>query len=372
LKKVKFSFLILCIVLVSFISSSCLINNQVKPFSEIPTTWRASKTSNPTYQYGYSPQQIRKAYGIDKVTYTGKGQTVAIVVAYGNRYVKKDLDTFDDQFNIVKAKISVKYLGSDRDINPTWAFETDNDVQWAHAIAPDAKLLVVAAKTSAEEDMIQAINYAIDKGANIVSMSWGSLENSEVTDYNKYFNNPNVIFVASSGDKGPGVYWPASVPNVLSVGGTSLLLDSQNNRRYEEAWPYSGGGVSTYQEEPLWQKNVLNLSSVTKRAVPDVSFNANPYTGQAIFDSLPVNGNSGWFVSGGTSLSCACWAGIAAILNDKGDFSINNIYNDHDAGFYDIIYGGNNTYSALNGYDLLTGLGTPNVNKLYDDNHANH
>ncbi len=258
---------------------------------------------------GFSPAQIRHAYGFDAVSGNGAGQTIAIVDAYDDPTVASDLHTFDMQFGLPDPRFTkVSQTGST--VYPTadqgWASEIALDVEWAHAIAPAANILLVEAKSDSMSDLLTAVNYARNyAGVSVVSMSWGGGEFRSETSYDSYFTTPaghaNVTFIASSGDDGAGVSYPAASPNVLSVGGTSLTLKS-GNYSSETAWSGSGGGVSRYEPEPSWQRS---LQSYGTRTNPDVAYDANPSTGVAVYDSY---GSGGWAVYGGTSISAPQWA----------------------------------------------------------------
>jgi subtilase family serine protease len=225
----------------------------------------------------YNPAQIRHAYGVDKVTATGAGQTIGIVDAYGSPTIQKDLQTFDNTFGLPAANLQI--IGSAKGISSGWAQETSLDVEWAHAIAPGAKILLSVARSARTSDLVTAIDAAVNNGATVVSMSWGGPEFSSQTSYDSHFNKSGVSFTAASGDNGPGVEWPAVSPYVVGIGGTSLYLDSSGNRTSAEAaWSGSGGGISAVVQRPSFQNG---WQSAANRAMPDVSYVADPNTGVA-------------------------------------------------------------------------------------------
>ena len=119
--------------------------------------------------------------------------------------------------------------------------------------------------------------------ANVVSMSWGGGEFSGETAYDSHFSQAGVVFVASSGDSGAPISWPASSPNVLAVGGTALTLGANNAWSSEVGWSGSGGGPSAYESQPSYQNGVV--TQTTMRANPDVAYDASPSTGFAVYDS---------------------------------------------------------------------------------------
>lgn len=331
-----------------------------------------------TYQNGYQPAQIKKAYGLDQVTNTGAGQTIAIVDAYGSPTIQNDLAVFNQQFGLPAANLQIAYPnGKPGRTDGGWALETALDVEWAHALAPDAKILLVVAKSASIADLVAAEDYATSNGAQVVSNSWGGSEFSSELSYDSHFQHNGVVYVASSGDNGSGMSWPASSPNVLSVGGTTLNVDASGNYLSETAWSGSGGATSAYESNPSYQSNWTGIVG-THRGVPDISWNADPNTGVAVYDSTKDNGQSGWFVVGGTSFGSPAWAAMIA-LADQGRTTpltsfdaISRIYNTagttgstgYTTNFHDIVQGNNGGYTAQNGYDLVTGIGSPKMNSL--------
>jgi hypothetical protein len=206
-------------------------------------------------------------------------------------------------------------------------------------------------------------------GVSVVSMSWGGRESAGETGFDNYFTTPeghgSVTFVASTGDIGSEIEYPAVSPNVLAVGGTSLGLylgDASYAR--ETAWAGNGGGFSTLEPTPAYQASVENTAY---RSVPDVAYDADPATGVYIYNS----NLSGWEAIGGTSAGAPQWAALIAIANQgralkgKGPLAaaIQDLYYAGAADFHDITIG-TNGYPATAGYDLATGLGSPIVNLL--------
>ncbi|SDW80762.1 physarolisin II. Serine peptidase. MEROPS family S53 [Marininema mesophilum] len=315
---------------------------------------------------GYTPFHIRKAYGLDQVKETGKGQHIAVVVAYGSPTIKKDLAVFSEKFSLPKAKLKIYYPeGKPTETNPRWVTETAMDVQWVHAIAPKAKISLVVAKDKEIPHLVKAIKLATALGANVVSNSWGSFEDEEAHKWDSTFSNKKVTYVASAGDYGKGILWPASARNVLAVGGTTLRMEQSGNFLSEVAWSGSSGGISAFTKRPayqqLWAETLGDF-----RGVPDVSFVGDPMTGAAVYSSTEIQGYKGWFLLGGTSLSTPCWSGIVALINEKrakplsSEQLVKRLYALKDKGVYrDIVAGTNQEHSATVGYDLVTGLGSP-------------
>jgi subtilase family serine protease len=327
---------------------------------------------------GYTPAQIRKAYGVDKVSATGAGQTIAIVDAYGSPTMQNDLSVFSSQFGLPQATLSIAYpTGKPSTTDGGWALETAMDVEWAHAIAPGAKILLVVAKTASDSDLLAAIDYATSNGAQVVSNSWGGGEFSGESSYDTHFKHTGVTYLASSGDDGSGSEWPACSPYVLSVGGTTLNLDSSGNYLSETAWSGSGGDTSSYYSRPTYQSNWTSVVG-SYRGDPDISWVADPSTGASVYSSTKDNGQSGWFVVGGTSLGSPSVAGVIALLNQNRGANytsfdaISKLYSvagtagstGYTTNFNDVKSGSNGGYSAKTGYDLVTGLGSPKVNNL--------
>ena len=322
-------------------------------------------TVNPT---GYSPARMRHAYGFDLVTGTATGQTIAIVEAYGSSTIQSDLTKFCTTFAIPTTTLSIYYPQGVPAPNTVWALETSLDVEWAHAIATGAKIVLVVAKSALSTDLLAAVDFAVALGAKQVAMSWGSPEFSGQSYYDYHFNKTGVTFAASSGDTGAGVMWPASSTYVLGVGGTHLVLDTVGNVTSETAWSSSGGGISLYTTKPVYQNG---WQTATKRSMPDVSYNADPYTGVSVY-MTNYYGQTGWLSCGGTSAGPPQWAALLALVNSGRAVSLSSantvVYsagNSNYAGnFRDIISGYNGKYYAAPRYDYVTGLGSPRANSL--------
>jgi hypothetical protein len=335
---------------------------------------------------GYTPAQIRHAYGIDQLSNTGAGQTIAIIDAYGSPTIQNDLAAFDHEYNLPAASLTIAYPNGEPAIDPTntdeesWEEETSLDVEWAHSLAPNASILLVVAISDEPSELFSAVQYANNQSPQIMSMSWGYSEASNESSYDStYFSHSGTIYLAASGDSGTPIY-PASSPKVIAVGGTSLPLDVNGNLTgpetvWDDSSGSSGGGVSSYETQPSWQTSFGISFSSTRRCTPDVAFDADPVTGVNVyFNDSSFGGSAGWLTIGGTSLSVQCWAAIIALADQ--DSSITNAgqalyhlagsqsnYNP-DGAYRDITSGSNGTYSAGVGYDLVTGLGSPVANFL--------
>src|SRR5437867_708080 len=159
--------------------------------------------------YGYSPAVVRHAYGVDQIAANGAGQIIAIVDAYGSATIQNDLNVFCDTYGLPRTTVQILYpQGKSRRFNSGWTLETSLDVEWAHAIAPGATILLVVAKSASLSDLLGAVDAAVQAGAKQISMSWGGSEVSSEASYDSPFNRAGVTFTASSGDSGAGVEWP--------------------------------------------------------------------------------------------------------------------------------------------------------------------
>ena len=321
----------------------------------------------------YSPAQIRHAYGFDQVSWNGAGQTIAIVDAYDDPSVATDLHKFDQQFGLADPKLTVAKMtsgGRGPAYNSGWAIEMALDVEWAHAVAPGANILLVEAVSASLNDLLAAVNYARNQASvSVVSMSWGAGEFNGEGSYDSYFTTPSghggVTFVASSGDNGAPASWPSISSNVLSVGGTTLSLGAGNSYGSEKGWAGSGGGYSPYISEPTYQRG---FQSTGHRSNPDVAYDADPYSG------FYVNQGGSWYAVGGTSAGAPQWAGLIAIANQGRaaagraplSSALQVIYSLAAADFHDITTGSNG-YKAGVGYDAVTGRGSPIANLIVRD-----
>jgi subtilase family serine protease len=411
----------------------------------------------------YQPSEIQAAYGLDKLYAAGldgRGQTVAIVDAFGSTTIQEDLATFSAVMGLPPGDLTV--LGTPTEsafsgtANSGWAIETTLDVEWVHAIAPRAKILLVVAEDNSFDNLFAGIVAAsFVPGVSVISNSWGNIELATTPELRqaadgifKYISSRGIAINFSSGDSGDeainlGVAdadWPASSPWVTAIGGVSLSLRNDNHIAFQTAWGNNltmiadaqdlgsppldpvfnegfvfggGGGVSDVYEKPRFQRRLPG----DRRQIPDISWLADPYTGaEYIFTGDPSGGQ--YFDSiGGTSLSCpmfsALWAIAAqkaghklgqaaariydldeyAITDVKGHSSRKNVsgvilddggtspevasdlaaplqnlpqflsalYNSpYSTRWFVLTFGTDSTLPVTEGYDLATGLGTPN------------
>ena len=328
----------------------------------------------------YTPEQLKKAYFFPDVPILN--QNIAIVVAYAYPECLSDLDTFSRRFELSPPNVSIAYpQGTPDEMNPYWALETALDLEWTHALAPEASISLIVAKSDSDADLIDAVDYAVSHDATLIAMGWGTEEFTDEIILDYHFRVPNVTFVAASGNYA-APSWPSVSPSVIAAGGTSLQLTDHGKLKASElAWYFSGGGVSIYEPKPQWQKNLsLNGIKTNFRITPDLSFFADPNPGVAVYISTPLTFSEnlvieGWTQVGGTSLSCI---GITSILSYVGYFfkhhplflpalyffSGQKGYTNPYHIFHDIKNGNTLNYCADSGYDLATGLGTLNVSKF--------
>jgi subtilase family serine protease len=314
-------------------------------------------TSAPT---GLSPATIVSVYNWGSIG-TGSGKTIAIVDAYDDPSAAKDLGVFSSQFGIpcngcltkVNQTGGTKYPRA----NSGWALEISLDIEWAHAIAPAAHILLVEASSASTSNLMTAEDYA-RKNAQYVSNSWDGSEFSSEASYDYHFSQQNVSFFVSAGDSGLPAEWPSASPNVISVGGTTLNF-SGGAFTSETGWSSGGGGCSAYETANPAQSSFSGYAQVNcggKRATPDVALDANPSSGVSVYDSTTYQGQSGWWVVGGTSVSSPIWAARSAASGQVVNASY--VYTSpSNIGFRDITVG-NNGAPCLVGYDLCTGLGS--------------
>jgi subtilase family serine protease len=314
----------------------------------------ATVVSNPT---GLAPSTIESVYGFSSSDLAGAGETIALVDAYNDPDAASDLATFDAKYGLPTPSFSqVNETGGTTlpASNSNWDLEISLDIEWAHALAPGAKILLVEATSSGLSDLLAAERYA-GAHANVVSNSWGSSDFSGESSDDSSFTTPGVSYFAAAGDTGGQVLWPSASPDVTSVGGTSLTLTSGLTLAQESAWSGGGGGCSKYESANPAQKTG-SVNCAGKRATPDISLDADPNSGVSVYDSVSYDGQSGWWTVGGTSASTAMMAAERA--STMSSLSASALYASPPSVYIRDITLGSNGYSALPGYDLATGLGS--------------
>lgn len=372
--------------LVPTIGSTSGLADVAVPQAELLSSAAVTANGSAGQPAGFSPAQIHQAYGFNQITFDNgaipadaSGQTIALIDAYNQPNIASDLQTFDAAYGLPAPPsfTVVNQNGSSSlpSTNASWGLEESLDVEWAHALAPRANILLVEANSASYADLMTAVNYARNQpGVSVISMSWGSGEWSSESYYDSYFTTPaghaGITFVASSGDNGT-VEYPSASPNVLTVGGTQLTTDGSGNYLGETAWSGSGGGISTAESQPSYQRGVVTQTS-TYRAVPDVAYNASSNSPYAVYDS---SGYGGWLEVYGTSAGAPQWAGLIALADqgralaglaplDGASETLPILYQLPPSDFHDITSGGNGSYSAAAGYDLATGRGSPIANRI--------
>jgi kumamolisin len=321
---------------------------------------------------GYGPAQLHTAYNIPSTG--GSGKAIAIVDAYHYNTSLADFNVFANQYGLPKETstnpllntnhvFQVVYQGTAKPAaNGGWAQEAALDIEWAHAMAPQAKIYLVEANSSSFYDLLSAINKAASlPNVKAISLSWGSSEFSGETSYDGYFKHTGMVCFAAAGDTGGARSWPATSANVIGVGGTHLVM-AGSNFVSESAWSGSGGGPSAYYSRPTYQ-NLIQSIVGTKRGAPDIACVADPYTGCAVYDSTSYAGMSGWMVFGGTSLSAPSMAGMyvtAGAPATSAAAELARIYGAYGTpSFRDITAGNAGGFSARPGWDFITGVGSP-------------
>jgi len=300
---------------------------------------------------------------------TGGSNAIALVDAFDDPTAAVDLAIFSTQFGLPAAKLTVVFAnGTQPGLDPTGNFEIEEslDIEWAHAMAPEAQIYLVEAKDNSFVSLFNAATVASDlvaaAGGGEVSMSFGAGEFFGENEFDSTFTTPGVVYFASAGDS-PGVEYPSASPNVVSAGGTSISRDlNTGNFILESTWQDGGGGVSQVEARPVFQNPVQRIVG-DGRGTPDLSFDSNPNSGVWIYDSNPVLG-AGWYVVGGTSVAAPSLEGIvnaAHSFRSSSQAENRRLYTGWDRGLRNIFYGNcgiNVSDFAGLGYNLCSGLGT--------------
>jgi subtilase family serine protease len=319
----------------------------------------------------WTPQQLATAYGISWSTASGSQQTIAIVDAYDASKAESDLAAFSSQYGLpgcTTANGCFKKVNQHGATSPLpaadggWAMEINLDVQWAHAIAPGAKILLIEANSASFSDLVAAEQYAnTTSTAKYISNSWGAGEFGGETAYDHYFTPAagKTIFV-SAGDNGLPAEYPSASPNVVSVGGTNLVISGTTKK--ETVWSGGGGGCSRYENATTTQKNFSQYGQTHcngKRSTPDLSALADPATGVRVYFTQAGHTTGAWYQVGGTSLASPMVAALTAdakiALTPAKIYGTALQWRDANAA------AGKPTNGAtcLTGYDLCTGRGAP-------------
>ena len=327
--------------------------------------------SNPAAPTGFGPSDIQSAYNLGGNP--GSGQTVAIVDAYDDPNAESDLATYRSQWGLSACTTSngcfSKVDQSGGTTYPSgdsgWGVEITLDLDAVSAACPGCHIMLVEANTNNDTDLGAAVDEAVKLGAKFVSNSYSDAESNFSTGLDTHYSHPGVMIAAATGDNGTqsgsNAQFPATFPSVVAVGGTSLSKASNSRGWSESVWSSGGSGCSSLFAKPAYQQNVT--TGCSKRASADVSADANPNTGLAVYDSY---GQSGWLEYGGTSLATplisAMWAQAGAPAS--GDNGVSYVYA-NEAKFNDVTSGSNGSCGTVicnagTGWDGPTGVGTPN------------
>jgi subtilase family serine protease len=369
----------------------------------------------------YGPDQIRVAYGIQPLLQhgiTGVGRTIVIVDAFSPPDVRSELAAFDKAWGLGTADLRIvapqgktPWNANDPD-QLGWSGEIALDVEWAHVVAPKAKIVLVEARSDADNAILAAVKFAVTHGlGDVISQSFGEDERCLLTSNRREYHEVNrlatqkdITMVASSGDFGSAqstcdfsgvsqaVSYPASDPLTLGVGGTQLFANGRTGQYHSErVWNESktfgaagGGGFSRIFERPTYQRGVVEPD---RRGVPDVAYSAAIDGGVLVYWGAGGTSDAGFYIFGGTSAGSPQWAGLIALSDQlakqRVGFVNPAIYragtsgNYHDL-FHDITNGNNAFsfqnaqgqwvkipgYSAKPGWDAATGWGTPKAMNL--------
>lgn len=367
----------------------------------------------------YTPAQIRAAYGLPvlptstasltaaQAAQLGAGQTIYIVNAKHNPNVVAELAAFNAKFGLptctsrtlaanaglplaaaskTACELVVAYSTTAGAVTSTapaydsgWATEIALDVQWAHATAPLARLVLIEAPDASVASLSKAVALANKMGSGVVSMSFGATEGSWTTSYDSAFSGSGMSYLAATGDNGAAVSWPSVSTKVVAVGGTTLTYTG-SGARSETTWTGTGGGTSAYVALPSYQSGTIG--GYARRAVADVAFNADPSSGQYVATIAQGSTTVRWVSAGGTSLATPQWAGLLAVANAMRVATgksvlgqphaaiyqqIGVVPTQYTAAFKDVTTGSHGTCTtctAKTGYDTPTGWGTPNASAL--------
>lgn len=360
------------------------------PYGETPSSLGC------VYQTGPTPASGCPITSTNYDNPVGGSHIIAIVDAYDYPTAASDFQAFSQQFglpygnacgaNSNAACFSVVYAsGTQPQGNCSWNQEEALDIEWAHAMAPKAQIVLVEAASNSFSDLFQAVSVASNlvsqAGGGEVSMSWGGGEFSSESVYDSYFSTPGVTYIASSGDTGGVVIYPSASPDVISAGGTTINRDSSGNFIGESTWSSAGGGPSAYEPAPGYQSGIYTLAQMLNgfRGTPDFSFDANPASGVSVYDSTPCNGYVDWIVFGGTSVAAPSLSGIFNLAGafdggwDSGTNTSsvqNNLYQNYNttssggsvcqyqSPFYDVTSGSAGSIPAGACWDFATGIGS--------------
>ncbi|MFZ0478611.1 MAG: S53 family peptidase [Terriglobales bacterium] len=302
---------------------------------------------------------------------TGGSGVIVIVDAYDYPSAAADLKTFSSTYGLPTPTFTTAYGSGKKPSDACssgWEGEESLDIEWAHAMAPNAQIVLMEAASNSNTDMfaaVKAANSYIAKhgGKGEVSMSWGGSEFSGETTYDSYFSQKDVVYFASSGDAS-GVIYPSASPDVVSAGGVQVVRNAKGAYTKQEATTSCGsgcgGGVSAYEKIPSYQSSVKTIVG-TWRGTPDIAFDSSENSWVSVYNSACYDS---WLDVWGTSVASPSLAGI---INNAGTFNASSnaqnteMYADRTitADYTDVTTGSCATHKAAKGYDLCTGIGAP-------------
>lgn len=340
---------------------------------------------------GYGPADLQSAYGLTSAVTSGAGtgETVALVDANGDPTAESDLAAYRSTYGLpacTTANGCFRKVNEEGQASPlpvtdgSWAVETSLDLDAVSAVCPACHILLVEADAGSLDDVAVSEDTAASLGANVISNSYSGAENGDFMSLASSYDHPGIAITAATGDYGYSLEapFPADLPTVTAVGGTALTKAANQRGWSETAWSAAGpgsgsggSGCSAWIAKPSWQHD----TACPGRTIGDVSADASPETGYAIYDTTPnpLGLTPGWMVIGGTSGATPLIAGVYALAGNAATI-------DNASGIYakakqlnDVI-GGNNTdpdsaqdcpnssylCTAMRGYDAPTGNGTPN------------
>jgi hypothetical protein len=329
-------------------------------------------TNTKSSQNFYTPSQLIQAYNLNTISIPqnrplGYGTKIAIITIYHYSQLQNDLNKFCKKYNLIPITLNIINQAGNIS-NANWSIRSNMATQIINTISPGCTLYVIEARSDNFSDIKTAIMTAINIGVKIVSMGFGVDEFNTQSSYEHLFMNSMVLFVCPSGNV--GCSYPGTSSNVVSVGGTTLLLDESNNVISETVWSQSGGGTSSYTHTPSFQSYV---NTTNKRNAPDICMLADPDKSFSVYSSI----NGGYLTCGGTSLSCHIVSAVFSIaqqlrksINKPLLNSITTSNLNIQTMLYKLIYNNQENYEdsirdiSGNGYTILSGIGSLKPDRL--------
>jgi subtilase family serine protease len=328
---------------------------------------------------GYGPADLQQAYDLTAASSTdGRGQTVAVVDAYDDPYAQANLSTYRAEFGLppicsgwwdTRGCVTFTKVNQKGDTEPLpapdpgWSQEISVDLDTVSAVCPNCDILLVEANQATVPSLGRAEDTAAAAKPVSIGNSFEVPEATNETSDDSYFTHAGVAITAASGDDGYGVQYPATSPDVIAVGGTTLSEATGTTRGFSEtAWADDGSGCSAVEPQPSWQGKVTDITAqCTKRADADVAAVADPNTGVAVYDTFEL---PGWTVFGGTSVATQIISAVYGLAGGSNGTGASGLYAAAPKNFFDVTSGsdgpcGLDLCMAGPGWDGPTGLGTP-------------